>query len=327
MAPACSNLIATERVLPDARTSATKGDIRIDLPKAAWIIGHGIAGMAGVLFFFQWDAALVFVILTAITICAGHSVGMHRLLIHRSFRAPRALEYVLVWLGVLVGMAGPLGMIRAHDMRDWHQRQPTCPPHPSHGAGFWRDAWWQLCCKFTLVSPPEFRIENPVARNSFYRVVERTWMLQQLPVAILLFVAGGWAWVLWGVSLRIFVSLVGHWMVGHYAHRSGDQGWRIEGLDVQGYNLPGLGLITFGENWHGNHHAFPHSAKLGVEHGQLDPGYALIAVLRWLGLAWDVKLPDAEPARAGLVRVRHGVESGATASYQTPAGGTRSPTT
>ncbi|MCF2872779.1 hypothetical protein L0664_17055 [Octadecabacter sp. G9-8] len=40
--------------------------------------------------------------------------------------------------GVLVGMARPLGMIRQHDMRDWHQRQTKCPPHPSHRAGLRR---------------------------------------------------------------------------------------------------------------------------------------------------------------------------------------------
>jgi len=93
-------------------------------------------------------------------------------------------------------------------------------------------------------------------------------------------------------------------MIGHYAHRAGDQSWKIDGLQVQGYNLPGLGLITFGENWHGNHHAFPHSAQLGVESGQLDLGYALIASLKRAGLAWNVKLPESEPQRTGLTRVR-----------------------
>ncbi len=129
-------------------------------------------------------------------------------------------------------------------------------------------------------------------------------MLQQLPIATILFFLGGWAWVLWGCSLRVFVSLVGHWLVGHFAHKRGQQGWRIEGLPVHGYNLPRLGLITFGENWHGNHHAFPHSAKLGIEKGQMDPGYWLIAVMERLGLAWDIKLPKSEPERIGLVRSR-----------------------
>jgi stearoyl-CoA desaturase (delta-9 desaturase) len=74
-------------------------------------------------------------------------------------------------------------------------------------------------------------------------------------------------------------------------------------LPVQGFNLPGLGLITFGENWHGNHHAFPHSAKLGIEVGQTDPGFLFIAVLQRIGLAWGVRTPKSEPEREGLVRI------------------------
>lgn len=293
-------LIATERVFPGQATSATAGRICFLPGKTLWLVGHGIAGFAGIVLFPQVDAALVFVFLTALTICAGHSVGMHRLLIHRSFQTHRGTAYLLVWLGTLVGMAGPFGMIRAHDMRDWHQRQAVCPPHPSHSAGFWRDAWWQLCCAFRLDHPPRFVIEPELRGDPVYRLMERTWMLQQLPIAVLLYALGGWAWVLWGVSLRIFVSLTGHWMVGHFAHRSGTQDWWIEDLPVQGYNLPGLGLITFGENWHGNHHAFPYSARLGLETGQRDPGYLLIRLLVALRLAWDVQLPGDQPDRAGL---------------------------
>ena len=128
-------------------------------------------------------------------------------------------------------------------------------------------------------------------------------MLQQIPVAAVLYYFGGWAWVLWGCSLRISVSLVGHWIVGHFAHNRGQQGWVIRGLPVQGYNLPGLGLITFGENWHGNHHAFPHSAKLGVEPGQSDPSFAFIMMLERAGLVWGVKTPKSETKREGLMRV------------------------
>ena len=128
-------------------------------------------------------------------------------------------------------------------------------------------------------------------------------MAQQLPLAVLLFAPGGWAYVLWGISLRIWVSLTGHWMIGHFAHKSGHQGWRVADLPVQGYNLRGLGLLTFGENWHGNHHAFPHSAKLGVERGQSDPGYWLIRILAALGLAHNIRLPGSEPPRAGLTLV------------------------
>ncbi len=297
-----SHLHATERVIPDAQTSATLGHIRWEPVKSLWTLAHMALGLAGIALFPQWDAALLFALLCGVTICAGHSVGMHRLLIHRSFETPRWLEYLLVWLGTLVGMAGPFGMIRAHDMRDWHQRQTICPPHPSHGAGFWRDMWWQMHCHFPLTHPPRFAIEPRIAQSRFYRFLDATWMAQQLPLAILLFALGGWAYVLWGVCLRIWVSLTGHWLIGHYAHHRGHQGWRVAGLPVQGYNLPWLGLITFGENWHSNHHAFPHSTQLGVEQGQSDPGYWLIRSLALLGLARNIRLPQSEPPRAGLMR-------------------------
>jgi fatty-acid desaturase len=296
------DLIPTDRVIPLPRTSL-EGRIVWDAPKSLWWFAHATGAVLAVTVFPSWQAALVMVALTGITICAGHSVGMHRLLIHRSFDAPLWLERLLVWLGTLVGMAGPFGMIRAHDMRDWHQRQSICPPHPSHAAGFWRDAWWQMHCRFDLDHPPRFKMEDPVARDPFFRFVDATWMAQQLPLALVLWVFGGWAWVLWGISLRIVLSLTGHWAVGHFAHRTGHQGWRIAGLPVQGYNLPGLGLLTFGENWHGNHHAFPHSARLGVEDGQLDPGFWLIRMLEFLGLARAIRLPESEPPRAGLSRV------------------------
>ncbi len=279
------------------------GRIVWDPVKSLWLfLMLGLAVVFGPMTL-GWGSFLVFLITSAVTLMAGHSVGMHRLLIHHAFAAPLWLERLLIWLGTLVGMAGPYGMIRAHDMRDWHQRQSICPPHPSHGAGFWRDAWWQLHCRFALVHPPVLTIEPARADDPVLRWIDATWMAQQLPLAGLLYFLGGWDWVIWGVPVRISVSLIGHWVVGHYAHRQGHQGWVIDGLPVQGYNLQHFGLISFGESWHGNHHAFPHSAKMGIDPGQVDPGYWFVKLLQALGLAWDVRLPHSESPRPGLRRV------------------------
>lgn len=295
-------LISTDRVIPTPETCDKTGKIVVDPIKTIWIAAMTIGGLVGVVFFASWSAFWVFILLSGITLCAGHSVGMHRLLIHRAFQTPLWVEHGLVYLGTLVGMAGPFGMIRAHDMRDWHQRQPTCPPHPSHEASFARDAFWQLCCTFRLQRPPRFVIEPRLRNDRFYRFLDATWMAQQVPLAVLLYAIGGVGWVLWGICLRVSISLIGHWAVGHFAHRRGHQGWHIDGLQVQGYNLPRLSLLTFGESWHGNHHAFPHSAQMGVEAGQSDPGFVFIRLLEALGLASHVKLPQSQPARDGLTR-------------------------
>jgi stearoyl-CoA desaturase (delta-9 desaturase) len=228
---------------------------------------------------------------------------MHRRLIHGSFECPRWLEYLCVYLGTLVGMAGPIGMVRVHDFRDWAQRQRACHDYFCHRRGFWHDAWWQLHCALLLAHPPEFRPEERLARDRFYAFVERTWMAQQLPWALLFLALGGWGWVVWGVCARVAVCVTGHWLVGHYAHRQGGQTWVVEGAAAQGYNVRLAGLISMGESWHNNHHAFPGSAKLGLLPGEIDLGWWLIQGFARLGLAHRIVTPDLMPHRAALRRV------------------------
>ena len=294
------SLISTERVISDRESSAVEGIVKWHPAKSLWLTGMTLVAVIAGPLTFSWDALAIFVALCAITICGGHSVGMHRLLIHRSFKTPDWIEKALVYLGVLVGMAGPHGMIRLHDFRDWGQRQTACHDFFSHRSGFWKDAWWQLHCRIELTHPPRFVIEDDVRTDRFYRLVEDTWMLQQIPLAVLLFAFGGMPWVIWGICCRVSVSLIGHWIVGYFAHQPKSALLYVEGVCVQGQNLPQLGLITCGEAFHENHHAFPNSAKLGFLPGQTDPGWWLVSTLEFLGLARDVGTPENLTARPGL---------------------------
>jgi len=289
-------MISTEQ------SGAVDGQVVWVPTKSIWTLSLTVIALVFGPLTFTWGAFLLFVVMTAITICAGHSVGMHRLLIHRSFRTNQIVEHVLVYLGVLVGMAGPFGMIHAHDIRDWAQRQRECHPLHAHRRSFFIDAWWQMHCAVKLRHPPQFVIEPNVRNNRFYRFLEATWMAQQLPLTIMFYALGGWSWVVWGVAVRVAVSLTGHWMIGHFAHRKGHQGWSVDDVAVQGYNLPTFGLVTFGESFHGNHHAFPESARLGIERGQIDLGWTLIQILKRLGFASEIKLPENTEPRAGLRR-------------------------
>lgn len=298
-----SRVTSTLRVKAGPEVSAAEGRVRWRPLKSFWVSGMTVGGIGGAFFTASWDAFLLFLVTTAVTICAGHSVGMHRLLIHRSFKTPRWLEYLLVWLGVLVGMAGPFGMIKAHDLRDWAQRQKECHAHSSHESRFLKDAFWQMHCDLELQHPPRLELEKDVRDSAFYRFLEETWMLQNLALAGIFFAVGGIAWVVWGVCLRVAVSLTGHWLIGHFAHRRPAGKWYVAGVCVQGFNVPYAGLITFGESWHNNHHAFPSSAKLGLEPGQADPGWWFIMILQALGLAGDIKTPETLPQRPEVLRL------------------------
>jgi stearoyl-CoA desaturase (delta-9 desaturase) len=228
---------------------------------------------------------------------------MHRRLIHRAYDCPLWLERLFVYLGTVVGMAGPYGMIRQHDIRDWAQRKPVCHPYLAHRSSMRRDGWWQLHCELKLAHPPQLVIEQRVAGDPFYRFIEATWMAQQIPWALLFFAIGGLPWVVWGICVRVAASVTGHWLVGYFAHNRGPRSWHLEGAGVQGYNVPYCGLITMGEAWHNNHHAFPASARLGLQDNEPDPGWHVLCALVRLGLVWNVKTPEQLPPRQNLVRL------------------------
>ena len=295
--------LRSPRMFDGRDSNAIDGRVYWKPTKSLWISGMALAALITGPVFFTLGALVLFLCTTAITVCLGHSLGMHRRLIHRSYDCPLWLERLFVYLGTLVGMAGPHGMIRQHDIRDWAQRKPNCHPYLAHASSMLRDGFWQLHCEFKLAHPPHLIIEQRVRDDPFYRFIERTWMAQQLPWALLFFALGGMPWLVWGIAARIAVSVTGHWLVGFFAHNQGPRSWHIEGAGVQGYNVPYCGLITMGEAWHNNHHAFPGSAQLGLDEHEVDPGWWVLQALEHFGLIWNVKTPAMLPHRPNLVRL------------------------
>lgn len=250
---------------------------------------------------FSLGALAVFVVTTGATLLLGHSVGFHRRLIHGSFDCPLWLERLLVWFGTLVGMSGPFWMIRTHDLRDWAQRQTDCHDYLAHRRPMAVDAVWQMHGRLVLDCPPRFDLGR-IGRDPFYRFLERTWMVQQAPVAVVLWLMGGWGFVVWSVCARVSISVIGHWFVGHLAHRRGPQTWLVREAGVQAHDVPWAAIPTMGEAWHNNHHAYPGSARIGLYPGQSDWGFRFIQLLEWLGLAWDVRTPETMASRRKMLR-------------------------
>lgn len=292
----------SDRIVAHGNVDCVRGRVHWQPRKSLWIGGMTLGGLVGGIAAFDWSALVVFIVGSAVTLCAGHSVGMHRRLIHNSFECPLWLEYACVYLGVLVGMAGPIGMIQQHDLRDWAQRRADCHDYLRHGRSFWTDAWWQLHCELQLADGPQLQLESRLKSDGFYAWLERTWMWQQLPWALLFYSIGGWSWITWGICMRVAVSVTGHWLVGHFAHRHGPMTWQVDGAVVQGHDVPVAAWVSMGESWHNNHHAFPGSARLGLLPGQADPGWMLIRAFQYCGLAWAIRTPADLPTRLALRR-------------------------
>jgi fatty-acid desaturase len=291
------------RIHVDSAQQLDNGIVVFSLTKSLWLVTMSIGGMLAVVVFPSWQGALLFVVSTAFVLLFGHSLGSHRKFIHDSYQCPRWFEYFLVYCGVLVGLSGPIGLLKQHEQRDYAQRLTACHPYLRHGSSFWRDAMWQLFCDLRFEREPTLHIE-PSRTTRFYLWLERTWMLQQVPIAIICYITGGWAFVCWGACARVSAGVVGHWFIGYFAHNHGEINFEVSGAAVQGHNVRWTSLITMGECWHNNHHAFPGSARLGLTAQQWDPGWWALCALSRVRLVHSCVLPQHLPPRTELVH-RH----------------------
>lgn len=284
------------RLVQGAGASPVAGSVHWDPVHSIWNGAMLLTWLCFGVATFSWGALSAYILTTAAGLLFGHSVGFHRRMIHGSFDCPILVEYILVWFGTAVGMSGPFWMIRTHDLRDWAQRQPNCHDYLAHRRSMAVDAVWQMHCRLNLDRPPAFDLGR-IEQDRFYRWLDTTWMAQQLPIAAVMFGLGGWAWIVWGICGRVATSVIGHWFVGHLAHRRGPQSWIVDAAGVQAHDVPWAAIPTMGEAWHNNHHAFPGSARIGLYPGQYDAGFAFILLLARLGLASNIQTPATLPTR------------------------------
>jgi stearoyl-CoA desaturase (delta-9 desaturase) len=110
------------------------GEVRYSPAKSVWFFGMASAAVVGGIWTFSVSALLLFLATTGCVLLFGHSLGSHRKLVHNSYQCPKWLEYALVYCGVQVGLAGPLSLLRQHELRDYAQRLPDCHDYPAADA-------------------------------------------------------------------------------------------------------------------------------------------------------------------------------------------------
>jgi len=286
-------------------SSAHLGVVEFCFSKALWNISMILFAIILAPFYYSPSALILFLITTYFSLLIGHSVGMHRLMIHRTFESSPVVEKIMIYVGVLVGMSGPFGIIHIHDIRDWTQRQSKCHDFFSHRRNYFTDIWWQLTSIFRFREPPKITIEKKYQKDKWYQFLEKTWRYHQLVLALSFFMIGGWSWVVWGIFVRVSVSIVGHWTITYFCHNPGSGKWVVKNAAVQASNIRGLGLLTYGECWHNNHHAFPESAQIGLEKGQFDPAWWFIRLLAAVGLATNISEPRSVNKRKDLFNKEH----------------------
>ena len=240
----------------------------------------------------------------------GITVGYHRLLTHKAFVSPAPVRYGLAVMGSMA-VQGPV--------LDWvadHRKHHTFTdrdgdPHSPHG----HESWWRglLYAHMgwlldTQGQATKRQFARDLLEDAGMRRINRLFPLLALAGLLIPFalgwaltgsLAGGVTGLIWGGLVRVFLVHHVTWSINSVCHFFGTR--RFD-LDDQSTNVAWLALVSLGESWHHNHHAFPRSANHGLRWWEIDPSGMIIGAMEKVGLARDVTRVGREAERRRLAQ-------------------------
>jgi stearoyl-CoA desaturase (delta-9 desaturase) len=233
----------------------------------------------------------------------GVTVGFHRMLTHGALDAPAPIRIAFALAGSLAVEGSVIGWVadhRRHHMFTDREGDPHSP-HLVEGEGFGsvlRGLWhahigWFFAKDSTCVE----RFAPDLLRDRSMRVVNALFpacvvLSFAIAPAIALLVThslhAAFTALVWGSLVRIFLLHHVTWSINSICHFYGRRPYETGDESTNNWLMS---LVSFGEGWHNNHHAFPSSAFHGLEWWQIDLSGLLIRVLRAGHLVRDVRTP------------------------------------
>lgn len=239
-----------------------------------------------VFFTFSWQNLAALLIGNWVVGSLGVGLGWHRLLTHRSFTAPKWLEYTLVTIGTLSMQNSPDRWVATH--RIHHKFTETeNDPHSSKPGFWWAQIGWILWGTAQDHDDATMKRYIPdLLKDKGLVLISRFYLVPIVLSAFLFYAIGGWSMVAWGVAGRVVFGWHTTWFVNSLAHLYGSRPHKTNDDSTNNWFVA---LLTFGEGWHNNHHAFPTSARHGLQWYQFDLNWITIRLFEKLGWAKNIK--------------------------------------
>lgn len=268
---------------------------------------HGLVGFVyftGVSHTALWVCGLSFLWRTIFL-----SVSYHRYFSHRAFETGRAFQCFLAVAGSICMQKGALWWASTH--RKHHQYTDTHrDPHSPVAHGFWyAHIGWAL---------HKDSLQTDYSKvKDFARFPELVWLNEKSDWVHALYALGlvmtgevlrytrpelgtsGPQLLLWGYLISGLMHLHTIFLVNSLGHLKGARPYtEVESSEAEdnSRNIWWLALLTAGEGWHNNHHAYPTSSKLSLHWWQFDLGWLVIRAFEALGLVRRVRV--ANPGRS-----------------------------
>ena len=236
--------------------------------------------------FFSWPALGLTLLLHWLFGSIGICLGYHRLLSHRSFQVPQWLEYLIAFIGALALQGGPIFWVAGHRLHHAHTEDNSEDPYSAKRGFWWSHMLWMLYPYAKFFDYDQYsRYAPELVRDPVYQWLNRYYLLLQIPLGILLYGLGGWSFVIYGIFLRAVLLWHSTWFINSVTHL---WGYRTFSTHDNSRNLWWAAILTYGEGWHNNHHAYPQVARAGWQWWEIDVTWWAIWLLQTLGLAQKV---------------------------------------
>src|SRR5690606_20983915 len=267
---------------------------------AAGLVGLSTAGALGAVMLALKDlggtpsdvlALFVMYLLTMI----GVELGYHRYFTHRACKTRSWLERVLAVLGSM-SLQGPLvwwaGVHRVHHANTDSAKDPHSPQYVSAGTArkfLHSHIGWLFKSECVNPNGGLYNVSdlynNPVALRAtayYWRWGVAGLILPGIFCGLATqsfeaFLTG----ILWGGFLRVFLCHHFFWSLNSFCHLVGSRAYKAKNNSTN--NLL-VALVTLGQGWHNNHHAFPSSAKVGLKFWHIDLGWMILKFLSLFGV-------------------------------------------
>jgi stearoyl-CoA desaturase (delta-9 desaturase) len=269
-----------------------------------WILGlHAGALLAFVPAYFTWQALAVCVFLHWFTGGIGICMCYHRLLTHRSFATrPAWLEYVLTAIGCAASEGGAIGWVADHRRHHAHSDDEILDTHSPRRSFAWAHMLWWMTPDITADHTPEYleRWAPDLMKDPAQVWLDKYHFIFPIALGVALYALGGMPWLVWGCFVRSVLVLHATWLINSATHV---WGYRSHETRDDSTNLWWVAMLTYGEGWHNNHHAFQTSARHGLRWWEIDMTYIAVRLMSLVGMAYAVKLPKVPQTVATSAKI------------------------
>ncbi len=216
------------------------------------------------------------------------TAGYHRYFSHRSYKTSRWFQFVLAFLAQSTSQKSVLWWASLHRHHHKHSDTDQDVHSPRH-RGFWYShVGWIFDQRYESVDP------DSVPDLSRYPELMFLLKYEQLPsvvLALACFAAFGWEGLVVGFFWSTVLLYHGTFFINSLAHVHGKQRYAT-GDDSR--NNWWLAIITLGEGWHNNHHAYQRSARQGFRWWEVDFTYYVLKGLSAVGIVHDLGQPPVD---------------------------------